>query len=209
MAKEDDGLAGLVDLVDQVAASLEGRIDALEEEVSGLRQELAHASLVPGSDVVDTGGPTGEAGPLFGELIPSGDPQWYQGFRSPHYKQTHYDFRAKCRAFVEQEIDPHVDDWERYAFFETGSGPAPEKQVDPGALLKASAQWGLLPATMGGEWPAAHTQTPAPPDYDLFHAQILIEELGRPSSVSAAAPLVSSFEEAQRRRLHRRSPPSS
>ena len=30
---------------------------------------------------------------MFGELIPSGDPQWYQGFRSPHYKQTHYDFR--------------------------------------------------------------------------------------------------------------------
>jgi alkylation response protein AidB-like acyl-CoA dehydrogenase len=42
---------------------------------------------------------------------------------------------------------------------------------------------------MGGEWPAEHTTTPAPPDYDLFHAQILIEELGRPSSEIASVIL--------------------
>lgn len=123
---------------------------------------------------------------MFGELIPSGDPQWYQGFRSPHYTQTHVDFRNKVRAFVEAEIDPHVADWERYAYYKAGEGPAPEKQVDTAALLKASADWGLLPATMGGQWPSAFTDTPAPPAYDLFHAQILIEELGRPSSEIAA-----------------------
>jgi len=126
------------------------------------------------------------AGPMFGELIPSGDPQWYQGFRSPHYKQTHYDFRDKVRAFVEQVIDPHVEEWEEYAYFPKGEGPDPEKQVPDMELLKQAAEWGLLPATMGSTWPSEFTDTPAPEDYDLFHGQILIEELARPSSEIAS-----------------------
>ena len=63
------------------------------------------------------------AGPMFGELIPSGDPQWYQGFRSPHYKQTHYDFRDKVRAFVEQVIDPHVRSGRSMRTFPRAKGP--------------------------------------------------------------------------------------
>jgi len=126
------------------------------------------------------------ASPMFGELIPSGDPQWYQGFRSPHYKQTHVEFRNKVRAFVEEVIDPHVEEWEKYAYYEHGDGPAPEKQVPHMELIKKAAQWGLLPATMGSTWPSEFTDTPAPEDYDLFHSQILIEELGRPSSEVAS-----------------------
>ena len=126
------------------------------------------------------------ATPMFGELIPSGDPQWYQGFRSPHYKSTHVEFRNKVRAFVEEVIDPHVEDWEKYAYYEHGDGPAPEKQVPHMELIKKAAEWGLLPATMGAKWPSEFTDTPAPEDYDLFHSQILIEELGRPSSEVAS-----------------------
>lgn len=39
---------------------------------------------------------------------------------------------------------------------------------------------------MGSTWPSEFTDTPAPEDYDLFHSQILIEELGRPSSEVAS-----------------------
>ena len=145
---------------------------------------VAPAAVAPAAEQ----GPSGAVvvPPMFGELVPSGDPQWYQGFRSPHYKESHFAFRDKCRAFVEQEIDPYVEDWEKYAYFEEGQGPAPEKQVPHMALMKKAAQWGLLPATMGGEWPSEFTDTPAPEDYDLFHNQILIEELGRPSSEVAS-----------------------
>ena len=145
------------------------------------------ASGLPGKSVRSTSVPERvPPSPMFGELIPSGDPQWYQGFRSPHYKQTHVEFRNKVRAFVEEVIDPRVEEWEKYAFYEHGDGPAPEKQVPHMELLKKAAQWGLLPATMGSKWPSEFTDTPAPEDYDLFHSQILIEELGRPSSEVAS-----------------------
>lgn len=45
---------------------------------------------------------------LFGEQIPYGDPYWYQGFKSPYYKETHRKFRKKVREFVEKELLPNV-----------------------------------------------------------------------------------------------------
>eukprot|EP01052_Picozoa_sp_SAG31_P017118 SAG31_NODE_1158_length_9605_cov_2.788555_9_plen_156_part_00 len=85
-----------------------------------------------------------------------------------------------------QEIDPHVEQWESNAFWAPGEAPDPSKQVDADKLVKAAATAGLLPATMGTIWPSAFTDLPAPEDYDLFHSQILIEELGRPSSEIAS-----------------------
>jgi alkylation response protein AidB-like acyl-CoA dehydrogenase/cytochrome b involved in lipid metabolism len=166
---------------------------AVPFQVGILEQPEAHAPpAVAPSALVPTAKRTNDAndpvlpGPLFGDLVPSGDPQWYQGFRSPHYKQTHFDFRAKVRAFVEEVIEPNVEAWEDNAFWEPGQAPDPSKQVPAMGLMKAAAEWGLLPATMGGEWPSAFTTSPPPEDYDLYHSQILIEELGRPSSEVAS-----------------------
>lgn len=50
-------------------------------------------------------------GDLFGEQIPYGDPYWYQGFKSPYYKETHLKFRKKVREFVEKELLPNVSDY--------------------------------------------------------------------------------------------------
>ena len=167
------------EILEEIAS--EYKIGVIGEAPAGV---LAAAPAAPVAKQTASGAVT--APPMFGELVPSGDPQWYQGFRSPHYKETHFAFRDKCRAFVEQEIDPYVEDWEKYAYFDHGEGPAPEKQVPHMALMKKAAEWGLLPATMGSEWPSDFTDTPAPEDYDLFHNQILIEELGRPSSEIAS-----------------------
>ena len=43
-------------------------------------------------------------------MIPYGDPYWYQGFKSPYYKETHKKFRAQVRAFVDKEIMPYVSE---------------------------------------------------------------------------------------------------
>ena len=119
--------------------------DGYEGDPEGLLEsdgEVARVNFHPPAAAATPDEPV-RAGPMFGELIPSGDPQWYQGFRSPHYKQTHYDFRDKVRAFVEQVIDPHVEEWEEYAYFPKGEGPDPEKQVPDMELLKQAAEWGL------------------------------------------------------------------
>lgn len=46
----------------------------------------------------------------FGDGIPYGDPYWYQGFKSPYYKETHHKFRKLCRDFCEKELMPYVSE---------------------------------------------------------------------------------------------------
>jgi hypothetical protein len=48
----------------------------------------------------------------FGDLIPYGDPSWYQGYRTPYYNESHHKLRAVCREFVEKEIMPNVMQWD-------------------------------------------------------------------------------------------------
>src|SRR5258708_130761 len=43
----------------------------------------------------------------FGELVPYGDPNWYQGFHSPYYNESHKKFRAAIREFVDKELMPY------------------------------------------------------------------------------------------------------
>jgi alkylation response protein AidB-like acyl-CoA dehydrogenase len=47
----------------------------------------------------------------FGDQTPGCEPHWYQGYPTPYYGQSHVEFRQKCRAFLEEEIRPHLDDW--------------------------------------------------------------------------------------------------
>jgi predicted heme/steroid binding protein len=49
----------------------------------------------------------------FGALEPFAEPYWYNPeFKSPYYNQSHCDFRAKVRAFIEKEVAPNLDAWE-------------------------------------------------------------------------------------------------
>eukprot|EP01113_Clastostelium_recurvatum_P047952 TRINITY_DN8630_c0_g1_i3.p1 TRINITY_DN8630_c0_g1~~TRINITY_DN8630_c0_g1_i3.p1 ORF type:complete len:443 (+),score=72.91 TRINITY_DN8630_c0_g1_i3:66-1331(+) len=99
--------------------------------------------------------------PAYGALVPYGDPTWYQGLSSPYYKQTHVDFRAKVRDFVEKELMPHVHTWD-------------EEGTYPHDLHKKAYDAGILAAI----WPAEYGGTP-PPDFDAFHDFILHDELAR------------------------------
>lgn len=108
--------------------------------------------------------------PKFGVDIPYAEPGWYQGQASPYYNDSHVAFRAKVRAFVEEELMPHVDKWEE-ACVQNGF------EVDAKALAKKAVKAGVfapqMPADLGG------TPLPNGVKFDHFHDIIWIDEISR------------------------------
>ncbi len=90
---------------------------------------------------------------------------------SPFYQDTHQQWRAQLRRFVEQEITPFVDDWE-----EAGSVPD--------ALWPKAAEIGLLqlgyPEEFGG----------VSEGIDVFHGIVTGEELVRSGATGLAPSLL-------------------
>lgn len=68
---------------------------------------------------------------------------WYQGYKSPYYKETHHAFRAKLRAFVDKEVMPFVHEWD-----EAGTYPPElhDKAYKAGMCVSASILHYLLSA---------------------------------------------------------------
>jgi len=119
--------------------------------------------------------PCGPVGGNFGQLIPYGDPSWYQHWHSPYYNQSHIKWRAFVRKWVEKEITPFVKEWDE------------SKYMPIHAILKKAAQAGLLGAFVGAPWPTelAGKHIAAgltPEEFDHFHEFILSDELGRAAS---------------------------
>jgi len=114
----------------------------------------------------------------FGDLIPFGDPLWYQRFNSPYYKETHIQWRAKVRDFVENEIMPTLDSWK-------------DKPVPPKDLLLKLGEAGILAALTGAPWPTEYlpAHIKGPENFDAFHELITIDELSRIGNSGALAAL--------------------
>ncbi|RHZ54188.1 hypothetical protein Glove_429g42 [Diversispora epigaea] len=113
--------------------------------------------------------PSGD-GP-FGDLVPHGDPYWYQDFQSPYYNETHRRVRSAVRKFVETEVMPYVFEWD-------------EAKKIPKELFIKAAQIGILPAVCGAPWPTKYTKYPPiggikPEEFDHFHEFIVTDELAR------------------------------
>lgn len=106
----------------------------------------------------------------FGDLVPYGDPNWYQGCNTIYYKDSHHAWRAKVRAFVDTELAPFVANWEQ-----TDKGL-------PKELYVKAAKAGILAASCGPVWPTKYTGVAAPEGYDAFHELILYDELCRSGS---------------------------
>jgi len=111
-------------------------------------------------------------------LIPFGDPLWYQRFNSPYYKETHIQWRAKVRDFVENEIMPTLDSWK-------------DKPVPPKDLLLKLGEAGILAALTGAPWPTEYlpAHIKGPENFDAFHELITIDELSRIGNSGALAAL--------------------
>jgi len=107
----------------------------------------------------------------FGDGTPYGDPSWYQGsYYSLYYKQTHIEWRQRCRDFVEDHILPYVSAWEV------------NKEIPKEAYIKC-AEAGLLQCVVGATSGAyTFVEQQAPENFDYFHELIFIDELARCAS---------------------------
>jgi alkylation response protein AidB-like acyl-CoA dehydrogenase/predicted heme/steroid binding protein len=114
----------------------------------------------------------------FGDMIPYGDPIWYQRFNSPYYKETHKVWREHVRNFVETEILPTVENWK-------------DANEPPKDLYLKMGKAGLLAAMCGPPWPAAYlpSDVVAPKDFDYFHELIVYDEIARCGYSSVIAAL--------------------
>lgn len=125
---------------------------------------------------------------FFGELVPFGDPAWYQGNHSLFYNETHRNLRKSIREFMEKNVIPYCAEWD-------------EKKHIPRELLKQFGEYvlfgieklilcraGYLPAAVGGKWPQQYVGNMSPPgnvpaeQWDAFHELILIQEMCRAGS---------------------------
>jgi len=106
----------------------------------------------------------------FGQLVPYGDPAWYQTLNSPYYKETHVLWRKKCRAWMDEHVTPNVQKWnENYGPGENGYREVLTK------MYKDS----IMPACVGAPWPKQFVDVQGPPGFDAFHELIFIDEMSR------------------------------
>lgn len=107
----------------------------------------------------------------FGEMVPYGDPSWYQEWHSVYFKESHRKFRAALRAWVETEIMPNCHAWS-------------EANNMPAEVRRKAYEAGWLPGVLGLPWPTAlvgdHIAGGVKPEeWDAFHELILHDEVAR------------------------------
>jgi len=111
---------------------------------------------------------------LYGELVPYGDPTWYQGWNTLYYKESHQRVRKAMREWVEKEVLPFVNDWD-------------EAKAIPRDLWEKAYKAGFLPTSIGPPFPKQYVGDHViggirPEEFDAFHELIIKDELARAGS---------------------------
>lgn len=109
----------------------------------------------------------------YGDLIPYGDPGWYQSYHSPYYKASHAALRQEMREWITSEVEPYVTEWD-------------EARSVPDKIFQQMGQRGYLAGLLGVKYPTEFTDrrvasVPAE-EWDHFHELILTDELSRTGS---------------------------
>jgi len=138
----------------------------------------------------------------YGSLIPFGDPNWYQGvcllsvfcrpvqisydlqYHSPYFNETHAALRAEVRDWVDTEIEPYVTEWD-------------EGKNVPEKIYKQMGERGYLAGLLGVKYPkhlVKNAVRSVPPErWDLFHEQLITDELSRCGSGGLVWNLIGGF----------------
>ncbi|KAI9297254.1 putative acyl-CoA dehydrogenase [Neoconidiobolus thromboides FSU 785] len=117
----------------------------------------------------------------FGDLIPFGDPSWYQNWNSFYYKESHRKLRKALREFTDKELMPYAHEWS-----EANSVP---KQV-----LMQAGKLGITAALCGKNIVRRYQKKPImgiiePNEFDSFHSMIVVDEISRCGSSGLTAAL--------------------
>mmetsp|Transcript_5867 Transcript_5867/g.11189 ORF Transcript_5867/g.11189 Transcript_5867/m.11189 type:complete len:428 (+) Transcript_5867:41-1324(+) len=106
----------------------------------------------------------------FGSQTPWAEPTWYNTANAtPYYGEPHKKFRAKLRQFVDQEVIPNVENWEK------GNDTIPLQ------VYKKAGEIGLLPAIVS--WPDNIPGVPKRPEgFDHFFSLMAQDEVCRSAS---------------------------
>ncbi|KAI9294847.1 acyl-CoA dehydrogenase NM domain-like protein [Neoconidiobolus thromboides FSU 785] len=107
----------------------------------------------------------------FGDMVPFGDPSWYQDWNSPYYNESHRKLRKAVREFVDREIMPNVHEWA-------------EANSVPKEVLTRCSKLGIASAFCGKTVVQRHQKEPVmgivePKDFDAFHSFIVLDEFSR------------------------------
>ncbi|KAM0752221.1 acyl-CoA dehydrogenase NM domain-like protein [Meredithblackwellia eburnea MCA 4105] len=124
----------------------------------------------------------------FGDLVPYGDPYWYQDWASPYYKDSHRKVRAAVRKFTDEHLTPNAAAWD-------------EAHAIPEEDYKRVASSGILAsiAAAGQGWHhelAKGIPVPGdidPNEWDAFHNFVVIDELCRCGSGGILYGLIGGF----------------
>lgn len=119
-----------------------------------------------------------QVGEAYGDMVPFGDPMWYQDWYSPYYNDSHRAVRASVRKFVETEVMPFTHEWD-------------ENKALPKELYEKAAKAGILASSVG-RVPAEYIPYGLPADvkhenFDAFHSFIVADELSRCGSGGVSA----------------------
>ncbi|KAK2595891.1 hypothetical protein N8I77_013680 [Diaporthe amygdali] len=114
---------------------------------------------------------------LYGSNLPFAEPAWARGCPSPYYRDSHRRLRQAMRFWVEKNLIPHVQDWEK-----TASIPdwIYKKAADDGLLMPIAAG-PTIPTDWKGKYPIIG-DIPAE-EWDGFHDLIVHDEIGRTGGI--------------------------
>ncbi|THV66590.1 acyl-CoA dehydrogenase NM domain-like protein [Aureobasidium pullulans] len=151
-----------------------------EKEIIKPEAESGTVAPEPGADAKEMA----EALDQFGDMIPGGDPNWYQSYHSPYFNQSHADLRAEVREWMENEIMPNITEWD-------------EARKVPDSVYKAMGERGYLAGLMGVHYPKDLTdkrvKCVAPEKWDLFHEMLITDEISRAGSGGFVWNLIGGF----------------
>jgi len=155
---------------------------AAKKEMEIVKPEAESGTVAPepGADAKEMA----EALDQFGDMIPGGDPNWYQSYHSPYFNQSHADLRAEVREWMENEIMPNITEWD-------------EARKVPDSVYKAMGERGYLAGLMGVHYPKDLTdkrvKCVAPEKWDLFHEMLITDEISRAGSGGFVWNLIGGF----------------